>query len=490
MTSILAYDAHNLPPLDILCCYGTPRNTLWVVWDLSALYSTVLSRLPDSTARDLSISPHRAKWGNYKFFYIPGKLFSIQKHDISTTFYDLSQYFPSSPEPSTLSDLQSKADELQSALADLGIPSPMTLASPISIAGGPKLLDRYHSTIPTIIDAPESVLDAYDIALQCTPREWVSNYRIGHFPELYTVDIASAYPYQASSLIDLRDCSFHQSADLDQSAYYGFLVGDFTVYPNHPLAFCSPFLADRGDGTLVNFVGTVPNYPCLIDEVRTLYRYNLGEFRIKSGWYISPISGVRPRLPFQPMMADLYSRRSGSSDLASYILKRIMNGLIGKLLETRKDKDGNLTGYGGLYNPIYHALCTTRTRLQVFDFLIQNEITRDELVHIGVDGVKTTRYIALPKQSAMGKWRCSDSTPTFILSPATIITPERSFKESSYSSLLESAVTHPSSSKFGDIDLRKLFMNQNRHFSKLPRVGSDLLSNRYTSDPVIIQNTR
>jgi len=313
--------------------------------------------------------------------------------------------------------------------------------------------------------------------------------------KLYSYDISSAYPFEASQLLDLRDCSFTRSSDvvsssLLSSACYGFLVGDFTVYPDHPLAFCSPFIADRGDGTgtQVNFTGTVHDYPCLLDEVRALSRYDLGEFHLKSGWFISPLNGVRPRLPFKSIMESLYSQR-GDDELKSYLVKRVMNGVIGKLLESRKDGDGNVIEYGEHYSPIYHALCTTRTRLRVFDFLVQNGITREELVHVGVDGVKTTRHISLPAQSPMGKWRCSGSEPTIVLSPGAVLTPGRNFKRTGYNELLAECLLRQGAYKLGrdpndPIDLRRLFVNQTRVFKKLPHNGLALLVNKYPSDPV------
>ncbi len=464
----------------------TTTDCLKVVWDLGEFVTTVLSRLPESIRTELQ-SKRRIQWNNYRFYYIPDKVFSVNKDGSESSFYDLSQYYPGSPEPRSLPELQLLADELLATLAKLGIPSPTTLSSPVAAFKGSERLNGYP-TVPTVFDAPESLLEAYNLALQCTPREWVVNYQIGHFPELYSCDLSSAYPYHASQLLDLRDCSFHKSTELDLSAYYGFLVGDFTVYPDHPLAFCSPFLADRGDGALVNFTGTIKDYPCLLDEVRVLNRYEMGEFRIKQGWYIKPLSGVRPKCPFQSLMFDLYQSRY-QSELASYILKRVMNGIVGKLLETRKDKDGNITEYGDIFNPVYHSICTTRTRLQVFEFLTQQGVTRDELVFIGVDGVKTTRCIPLPDQVPMGRWRSAGSEPTFILSPGAVITPHRNFKRTGYNELLIQLCKYPLSSAFGkdgDIDLRKLFLSQTRVFPEFPRTGQALLSGKYLSEAIVL----
>jgi len=459
-----------------------------VVWDLSRFVGSVLSLLPDTVRSELSRPPRRAKHGSYRLFYITDKVFSVDLNGSSVSVYDLSQYFPGEPEPESIAGLQRKANQLQQALSGLGMPSVSTLSSPVALFKGHKTVSEIYDTCPTIFDALESHLDAYEIALQCTPREWISNYRVGVFPELWGYDLSSAYPYHASQLLDLRDCMFTRSDRLIGGAYYGFLIGDFTVYPDHPLAYCSPFLADRGDGVLVNFVGTVRDYPCLLEEVRTLYRYSMGEFHLKYGWFVSPINGVRPRLSFKKVMDELYSMRNGD-ELKSYIVKRVMNGIIGKLLEVRKDEDGNIVEYGDLYNPIYHAIVTTRTRLQVFEFIVRHNITREELVHIGVDGVNAIRYIPLPKQAPMGRWRCSGSEPTAVLSPGGVLTMHRNFKRTGYAELAAECLARPTACRLGrdgkdPIDLRRLWMNQNRHFPELPRIARDLLESTYLSDPV------
>lgn len=319
---------------------------------------------------------------------------------------------------------------------------------------------------------------------------------------LYSYDISSAYPFHASQLIDLRDCTFRQTYDI-KSAYYGFLIGDFHVDPNSQYAYCSPFITDRGDGTPVNFTGTAHDYPCLLEEVRTLFRYNMGSFDFKSGWFAYPSNGVRPRRPFKELMDTLFLERElpygisntntyrAKGELKSYLLKRVMNGIIGMMLQTFKDKDGNITEYGKLYNPIYHSICTTRTRLQVFEFIVQNEISREELVLVGVDGIKATKHIQLPQRAPMGKWRCQGEEQAVVLSPGGIITNDRNFKKTGFTEFVVECLEHPQASKLGvdekdPVDLKKLWVNQNRQYPELPERAGDLMERTYLSEPVEI----
>jgi hypothetical protein len=121
----------------------------------------------------------RTQFNTYRIYYIPGKVFSITKGGIDQNFYDLSQYFPDDPEPSTLLGIQRKADELWQLLVDLGMSATTTLASPVACAVSSGVLDKVKDTVPTIWDAQDNQLDAFEYALQAGAREWVSNYQVG-----------------------------------------------------------------------------------------------------------------------------------------------------------------------------------------------------------------------------------------------------------------------------------------------------------------------
>lgn len=507
--SIVSSSPTDLLNFLVFSCSAThPSSVLKCVWDLDILVSHIARLLPLDICKSISSPEHRAIFGSYRIYYIPSKIFSVNKDHIEVTFYSLDQYYPDLPDPANITDLQSLADNLLDTLSGLGISSPTNLTSPIAVAEGSPLLKEYQSTIPTIADTPETFMEAQEYALQCCSRDWTSNYQIGCWEqdELWGYDQSAAFPYLASRLPDMRSSSYSKSSTMLESAYWGFLRGKFTVYTDSPYAFCSPFLIDRGDGTMVNFTGTRNNYYCLLDEVRYLYRYGLGEFKIKDGWFITPYNSAKP---FQSLMTELYRYRPDSAPLASYFLKRVANGIIGKLLQRRANGS-----YGDLYNPVYHSIITTHTRLRDFDFLVKNQITSEELVHIGTDGCRLTRYIPLPSVSSqMGQWRCTGSQPTVVLSPGLIFTPERSPKGISYPLLRAMIVAHPRSSRYetniersitlseaieggnvssvGDtkccvagVDLNTIHLLQDRHFAKLPKTGAALIGSKYYSEPI------
>jgi len=463
----------------------TPSSTK-AVWDLREFATAVLSHLPDEVVAELSHPPHRARFGNYKLFHIPDKVFSVEKNGSEASFYDLSQYFPGEREPDTITEIQSKADELEQTLRELGIDNPPSLASPLACFRGHDLLKPLDGAFPSIFDLPDEWLDAQEIALACTPREWISNYKIGHFPQLWKYDLSSAYPWAASQLPDLRDCVLKKADGVDILADAGFLVGDFTVYPDHPLAFCSPFLFSGDTGAAANFVGTVRNYECTLDDVRLLYEYKMGEFHFKSGWLLY---WDTPYRPFADVMEQLFNMR-GESPLRSHLLKRVMNGIIGQLLESRKDNNGCVVEYGRHFNPIYHAMITNPVRLMVFEELVRLRITGDELVHVGVDGFRLTcRDLDIPDTAPMGQWRCAGSESAFVLSPGAIVSSDgRRFKRTDYDDLLSECGSRPTSYLLGKdhkdpINVRNLFLRQTRSFPKMPKNARGLLG-MFESEPV------
>jgi len=462
----------------------TPSGTK-VVWDLREFATAVLSHLPEEVVAGLSHPPHRTRFGNYKLFYVFDKVLSVDKNGSEASFYDLSQYFLGEREPDTITELQERVDQLQQTLSEVGVGDPPSLSSPMACFRNHELLKILDGAFPSIFDLPDEWLDAQEIALACTPREWISNYKIGHFPCLWKYDLSSAYPWAASQLPDLRDCTLTKADGVDVLADAGFLVGDFTVYPDHPYAYYSPFLVDRGDGALINFVGTAHNYECTLDDVRLLYEYGMGEFHFKGGWLLY---WDAPYRPFADVMEQLFGMR-GESTLRSHLLKRVMNGIIGQLLESRKDNNGCIVEYGKHYNPIYHAMITNPVRLMVFEELVRLGVKRKELVHVGVDGFRLTGCdLDVPGTAPMGQWRCAGQESAFVLSPGAIVSPERRFKRTSYEDLLSECEQRPTSYLLGKdhkdpINVRHLFLRQTRSFPKMPKNARDLLG-VFESEPV------
>jgi len=319
------------------------------------------------------------------------------------------------------------------------------------------------------------------------------------------------YPSIAADLLNLHDMEFWKSfiyGPREQGAYYGFLHGHLYLDSSSPTIHCSPIMTDleRLPGNPAGDFGD--DYYLILDELRLIERNNWGEFQMTDGWFLKPYGGVRPTKPFEWLMNHLYSLRY-RSDLTSSIMKGVANQLIGKLIETRVDGD-----YGQLRNDIYHAIILSRARVKVAEFLINNEIHKDELVTVQTDGVRLTRYIPV-KGNGMGSWRCNGSQPTIVASPYKVYCQDKKPGHLTYDHIVEMVNEHPMStyyartvkhrttlrqaiqqddiSKVGELDdlpahldLIGITREQNRSFSRFPKTGQALLSGKYGSKAITL----
>jgi len=491
------------------CHPQVPFSALRATWKLDEFIAPILRTLPVDVCKSLTSPSHSAEYQTYSLYYIPNKIFVVGP----VRFYSLWQFWTDDdPDPTTLEDTQRMADELLSTLSGCGIPSPTKLTSPVAVFEASEQGRMVCGAIPKDYDTPQSCVEAQDYALKCDGRQWTSNYQIGCWGvgELWDYDLAGAYPSVAVRLRDIRQFSYRKSRTMDYGAYYGFLKGRMWIYPESPYAFMSPVITEVG-GMQRSPVGDLgKNYYCTLDMVRFVEYYGLGKFELQDGWFLRPYSGTRPDNPFATSLQEFYNQRSQSS-LASSVMKKMANGLIGKL----KEKRGS--SYGPMYNPIYHSLILTGTVIRVADFLIQNQVIPDELVHVGTDGCKLTRYIPLPsKASRMGQWRCCGTEPTLVLSPGGVYAGGMKPGSLTYADIIGMIREHPMSSRYskmvehrttlsqavaeGDIskvgslynrpasvDLNVLHLEQDRHFAKLPKTGRQVLDGKYRSVPIELQ---
>jgi hypothetical protein len=442
---------------------------------------------------------------------LPDRLFRVGR----TRYYGLKTFWSTSElVPITLEDVQHKADELISTLADCGMSDAIALTSPISVFEKTALGQQTYSSIPKGHEILPSCFEALEYASRCDKREWVSAYQLGHWDtnQIWDYDLSSAYGSIASDLLNLNDLEFWKSDKLgvnEERAYYGFLRGHLCLDPSAEWIHTSPIIADldRIPGNPAGDFGS--DYYLTLDEYRFITRYSLGEFKMSSGWFLHPRAGVHPSQPFRSIMARLYEQRY-RSDLASTIMKGVANQLVGKLIETRVDGS-----YGEIRNDIYHSIILSQARVKVAEFLINNEVTKEELVVVQTDGVRLAREIHL-SGNGFGKWRCNDSRPTIVASPYKVYTDDKKPAHLTYDHIVSMIHDHPMSQYYartvphrttlrqalqqGDIslvgqmddlpahlDLNAITREQNRNFGgKFPKNGSALLNNKYQSAPAIL----
>ncbi len=485
------------------------RQVTRVFWDLDESVAPILKLLPLPILERLSVFDEDLSYGGNEIYYLPDRMLRIGR----ARYYSIKHFWSTmEPDPISLEETQSKANELGDTLVSCGMPDFTKLTSPIAIFEQTKLGKQVYVSIPKGFEIPPSCYDAIQFASRCDRREWISAHQLGHWGEgeIWDYDCNAMYPSVASELLDLRQFEFWKSTTFgirEMGAYYGFLCGHLYLDPSAKYIHCSPIMNDlERPGNPAGDLGD--DYNLTLDELRFINRYELGEFGMSVGWFMSPINGTRPCTPFKSIMEYLYQKRY-ASDLSSTIMKGVSNQLIGKLIETRVDGD-----YGELRNDIYHALILSKSRIKVAEFLIQNEVTPDELVAVQTDGVRLTREILL-RGNGMGSWRCNGSRPTIVASPYKVYVGDKKPGHLTYEHITQMVSEHPLSQYYpqtvkrrvtlkqaiqmGDIakvggmgelpahlDLMTIPREQTRFFPKLPKTGQALMSNHYTSEAVVL----
>jgi len=450
-----------------------------VAWSTRELMDVIRMLLPPGVALEKSGPGYRATWEDdtrYRIYYLPPKLVGVHAGGYGQSneadIYELDQFYPDSPPHDTIDEVQGLANNLVSEFASLGVDHIVNLKSPVAVIESVGLLDKYYKGIPNNSIVPVNATGILEYAIDCDIRGgWTSAHQVGCWAEgLHSYDITSCYPSIAARLLPLDGCKYQYSKIIPENAVYGFLKGTMCIPPDSPYAHCSPIQAVLGDELIANPVGEFTGTFSL-SEVRFVEQY-LGGFAMKDGWFITHPHGERP---MYNVMTDLFKQRLSSSPLRSQIIKRIIDGIIGRLGEYHDNEPTEHT------NAIYHALIRTEASLMVGRFLVENEVKPDELVSINTDGCKLTRYIPLPNGGKyLGKWRYEGCESTIVLSPTKVFSGE------DCAELLVKIQENPDSTDYDGLNLALLSTEQDRYYNWSPITGRDVVEYRYTSTPLVV----
>lgn len=480
-------------------------QTLRVTWSLDDFIAPILRLLPSGILERLSRFEDDLSWQGHELYYLPERMFRVGK----SRFYGIRDFWGSlTDEKPSLETVQEQANDLLSTLDQIGLPDPRKLTSPPAVFEDSEWGKRVYSKLPKGYDLPADCLEMLEYAGKADGKDWVSNHYIGHLKkgEIWDYDINACYASIASRLPDIRGMNIWKSNKYgirEEMARLGIVQGKFYIDTGHPYAHCSPIIGPVGD-LPGNPLGRLPEDYYSLDEVRYISKSGLGTFKMHDGWFAdSETSFV---LPFSEVMLDLYRKRS-ISPLASSVCKIIANAIIGKLIETKVTGD-----YGPIRNDLYHALITSRARIEVSKFLIQHEIRPEELVCVQTDGCKLTRNIPLPT-NGMGSWLNKGSEATILISPYKIYSAGAKPYRLTYDDIVGMVEEHPLSQRYektirhrltmvqairqyedvtkvgetidlpNSVDLITLEEEQNRVFEKIPRTGRGLLEGKFPSRP-------
>ncbi|MBU1173220.1 MAG: hypothetical protein KKD44_26950 [Proteobacteria bacterium] len=452
---------------------STPR----LVWRTAELVAHLRPLMPDFAIKMLDNDPHRAIWDEYRLYHNPGVMFQVNVNHNEVLVYSLKKHLPDGhPTPNNIDELMDYADRLVSDYESIGVNKISQMYSPVAVMEDAGLLKDAYDSLPTFKDIPDGCLDyAMEVSgMLDTRREWNDCYQVGYFPELWSADISSCYGYHASKLPNLDGATYKHSKNPVDSANFGFLKGELTINPKHPFAFCSPIVFPVGN-TVSNPAGTLQGHFSL-EQVRFIERNGMGTFVLKDGWWITAGKGERP---LAGIVDKFYKARVGTSPTASYLLKRAITGIIGRMGEWRRPR-GQDYQPGPYFNPVYRAYIMTNASLQVGQFLINHQITPDELVLVGVDGFYSTRHLQLPPVSDLGKWRDAGSLRLLIASFNT------RFKDEACDKVLDEIKANPDTMVYPSLDLSVARAQVDRSFKRYPKTGREMLKKNFVSEAIIL----
>ena len=501
----------NLSDLLHWLAYSSTGGRIRVCWDIDQFIAPVLRLMPRPLLKLLSANSDDAVYDGDAMWYALHKMFRVRKG----YYYGIHEFFPSyTPDPSSVMELQERADALSEALDLLGMGDFHKITTPIAVFEQTELGQQTYSQIPRDYEIPPFISGMLEYADHADRKEWISNYQVGHWDALFDWDVSAQYSALASQLVHLHDLEYWRSNTITQreeGALFGFCRGRMWIDPDHEYHHCSPIMVkDIGNGLQGNPAGWLPDDCYSLSEVRFIQNSGLGEFLMLDGYFAKVQNGVHPRYPFKDIMDYLYQHR-GWSEMCASVSKNVANQLIGKLAEHLKWRGGM---EGELYNSVYHSLITTGGRVKVARWLLDNRVGKDELVCIQTDGCRITKDIQAPTANGMGKWRCNGAFPTLVASPNIVLAQDKRPQHYTHDMIVDEIREHPSQSYYGmeadhrttlgqaiewgditrvgevitlpaHLDLFSIPRQQNRKFDKLPRTGRQLLSRVYQSTVIV-----
>lgn len=471
-----------------------PYREMKVTFDLDQFIAPILRLLPMSQIRELSSPKHQS--GN--IFYIPSKLLSLETKEHKSYLYHLAQYFEDMDEPTDPLLIAGLGTDIVEAYKQMGM-SPYKLTSPVAVYEA-EILN--HCQIPTILDLPGAKEEeVIDFAEACIGRLWISAFQVGHWEteEVYSYDVQSSFPFWASQLYSIKYANFAKSKYLCPDAQWGFIKGRITINDNVKV---HPILHKNDKGDIINPCGSWEDIITL-QEWEFINKWKIGTFEPIEGWYIKFNAPVKPlEIPLQR----LFNLRHKGGLVKALAKRMATGGCYGKFIEHHDD--GTVGKY---YNPLWAAMVSTLARLQVAEFIYTHELQND-LIHIGVDGLLSSKYVPIKEKVAMGYWRLNPPSSALVLSPGRVYTGDKKPQGLNYNMIMQMIKSRPRDSYYSTIlrrrqtlaesvelndlahlgiikdthsslDLNLLRTGQDRIFKDFPHTGGELIANKYPSSP-------
>jgi hypothetical protein len=391
-----------------------------------------------------------------KIFFVPHRYMGLKygQHWGETNFSDILQYDPTLSFDVDPLDAAIKAREIgeqvYGALRQLDL-HPKTLSSPVSC-----FQKEVLSTLdlPTLDDIPEEVRF---YAYECLHGGWQEIFRQGHY-HATDLDITSAYPFSTATLIDHRFGEWFKSDKFYPQLPYGFCRGRVRIDSSF-----SPICYQANDN---QYTPTGEWETTLTSkQIKQLYDYNIGAFKIESAYYFKPNKIV---MPLKEDIETLFEWKSRLTGMDREVVKRILTAVWGKTGEVFNDGE-----FGRLFNPVWAATIETSTRTQVADFILSNKLQND-LISIAVDGCLIDKKIELEETGEMGTWRVNTEAPAFVVSSGVGAIKGKASRGAfslNYDWLADQIAANPDASEYTMKKTTPVTLGQALKWGKLDKLG-------------------
>lgn len=448
-------------------------NSIHVVWRLSEFVDAVLGLLSKDKNEELKQNARVILveiWGTVKVFNVEKMLGVTVKQRLhgnfykegETNFYQLEHWMPSGfPEPSTVVELEEYGTQVEDALETMGIEHDK-LTSPVGVYA--EELRQYN--LPTTYSNNEII----DASLYCEfmmRREWRCAYKVGYFERAYSYDMISSYPRIIADLPSTDKCQVKFS-DKWLKSDWGICKARVDITEDK-----TPIVYDTEDeehllplGKRIDMFTT--------EELYWIHNHQAGKIEFIDGYFFKWLSDEKP---YHKAVEKLISMRNTNEGLVASIAKNINQGISGKL-----DQDNADYSLGEFYNPISVAMCRSRCRLAVGDFIWGNQLN-DNLISVLVDNAQVDRIV-----EASNGWRFEGESPALVLGKGEIWKPSKKPLGLSMDEVVKAMQQYPKRSRYdfknNFIDLVAMSGGGDRIYNHYPQNGREALSRISGSQPI------
>ena len=472
-----------------------------LLYDLDACAASLIRLcLSEGHVRELYEKEKTYAYGGIKITYFPTRFFAIDGRNSFVNFGNMvryksdTHYSPSDNEGDKIGKAKEAAIIATSAsniLEELKLDK-QRIISPVGA-----LIDKYIWSLrpPTVDDIPE---DVSELAFSTIKGNWLEAYKLGSWDCAYDYDINLAYGSVLAKLMDIRRGDWVSSTTIPNNALYGFAKGSLEITaPFHP------FIVKQGEEYSYSPIG-IRDDVLPKNMIDLLYKYKLGTFNIEKGRWWIPKTNYPIYEPLKGIINHLFKIRSESDGLKKVILRQMIAGVWGRMLEIKKEKLGNL------FNPVWGSIVENEIKCKVTETCLRHNI---QPLLVAVDGVVTDKPLPITTSTNMGEWRLSHKGKCIIVSSGVVGFEGKQGAEefalhydwlhdqlasdpkateytmTKYSPLtLAKAIQLNSMDKLGELQKadRSIIIGKDykRLWNDYPKCGGDILNNTYESTPI------